>query len=76
MDGVDAILADCPGLGRVRLCDCNSVHLTIGPVTVSLAPEAFLQTATLMRKAVEQWTEIAGEATLSAADAQHSRFKH
>ncbi len=51
---IDVVLADYPGLGRVRMCGCNTVHLSLGPMTLSLAPEAFAQTAILVRKAMEQ----------------------
>lgn len=51
---IDVVLADYPGLGRVRMCGCNTVHLSLGPMTLSLAPEAFVQTAILVRKAMEQ----------------------
>ncbi len=60
MDEINVVLADCPGLGRVRLCECNSIHLTIGPVAMNLAPAAFAQAAALIRSAIEQLTEIVG----------------
>ena len=60
MNDIDIILADRPGLGRVRLCGCNSVHLSLGPVTLNLEPQAFAQVVTLMRDAMEQLEEIAG----------------
>ncbi len=81
MDEINVILADYPGLGKVRLCGCNSIHLSIGPVTVTLAPEAFAQTAILIRKAMEQLAEIA-IAKDSAGDPlqsfkpNHSQFTH
>lgn len=59
MKDVNVILADCPGLGRIRLCGCDSVHLSLGPVTITLAPDAFVQAAVLVRHAMEQLTEIA-----------------
>ena len=55
---IDVILADQPGLGRVRLCECNSIHLNIGPVTINLAADAFAQTAILLQDAMEQLNEI------------------
>jgi hypothetical protein len=60
MDDINVILADYPGLGRVRLCECNSIHLTIGPVTVHLSPSAFAQATGLVRDAMQQLTEIMG----------------
>jgi hypothetical protein len=58
MTDINIILADHPGLGRVRLCDCNSIHLSLGPVTINLDPHAFAQAVTLMRSAMEQLEEI------------------
>jgi hypothetical protein len=34
------------------------MHLTVGPVTINLSPDAFVQTATLLRNAMEQFAEI------------------
>ena len=60
MHDVNVILADRPGLGRIRLCECNSIHLTIGPVTINLEPSAFAQAVRLMREAMNRLEEIAG----------------
>ncbi len=81
MDDINVILADQPGLGRVRLCECNSIHLSIGPLTVSLAPEAFAQTAILIRNAMEQLNEIVGAMPsgwnpLRPEEPNQSRFTH
>jgi len=73
MKEFDMILADTPGFGRVRLCECNVVHLSIGPVTITLALEAFRQTANLVSIASQQMANLAasqsfdedGEATLN-----------
>jgi len=53
MDEIRGVLADFPGLGQVQFCDCNAIHLCVGPVTLNLAPEAFVQLATMMREALE-----------------------
>ncbi len=58
MKDVNVILADLPGLGKIRLCECNSIHVSIGPVTLNLEPAAFLQMTTLMCGAMEQLTAI------------------
>lgn len=59
MTDINIILADHPGLGRVRLCECNSVHVSLGPVTINLEPNAFAQAVAMMRNAMEQLEEIA-----------------
>ncbi len=79
MDDINVILAELPGLGRVRLCSCNTIHLSIGPVTVGLAPEVFAQVAILMRNAMDQLVVIvaakeAGHDALQASEPQHRRF--
>ncbi len=81
MDDISVILADHPGLGRVRLCECNSIHLSIGPLTISLAPEAFAQTAILIRNAMEQLDGIfgampPGRNPLRHEEPNQSRFTH
>lgn len=58
MHDINVILADLPGFGRVRLCECNSVHLSIGPVTINLEPAAFQQMADLMASATQQLAKI------------------
>ena len=58
MKDIDIILADCPGLGKVRLCACNAIHVNIGPVTLNLEPAAFFQMTNLMSQAAKQLSEI------------------
>jgi len=81
MKEVKVILADCPGLGRVQLCECNSIHLNLGPVTVNLAPEAFAQAADLIHNAMEQLAKIVAakkldEDPFSTLNTQKSQFLH
>lgn len=58
MKDVNLVLADLPGLGRVRMCSCNAIHLNIGPVTLNLQPEAFAQATTLMNMAMAKLAQI------------------
>lgn len=81
MDEVKALLAEQPGIGRIYLCECNSIHLSVGPVTVNLAPEAFAQMATMVRKAMEGLADIVRLADnekdpLKFFETQRSRFTH
>ncbi len=55
MKGMNSILADLQGTGSVRICECGSLNLNIGLVTLHLNPEAFLNTAALLRQAAEQY---------------------
>ncbi len=58
MHDVQVVLADHPGFGRIRLCECDSIHVSVGPVTLNLEPTAFLQLATLICLAVERLSEV------------------
>ncbi len=61
MNDINVILADRAGLGSVRLCECDSIHLTIGPVTLHLETKTFAETTRMMHKAMEQLTKIMNE---------------
>lgn len=53
MSSPSKVLSELPGLGSVALCDCGTVHVAVGAVTVRLAPEAFLQMMSMCRDAME-----------------------
>jgi hypothetical protein len=55
MKGTNMTLAEDYGLDSVRICECGSLNLNIGLVTLHLDPEVFLKTATLLRQAAEQY---------------------
>jgi hypothetical protein len=81
MHDVNVILANHPGLGRIHLCECNSIHLSVGPVTLNLEPDAFVQMATLISNAVEQLCEIRKSREAAASPSQatspaQSRMTH
>lgn len=43
------ILAESPGFGRIFDCgDCGNVHMTVGPVTITLEPQADMQLVALV----------------------------
>ncbi|MFT4114892.1 hypothetical protein [Silvibacterium sp.] len=58
MNDVNVILADMPGLGRVRVCDCNTIHVSVGPVTLNLSPEAFSQAAGMLGDAMRRYAKL------------------
>jgi hypothetical protein len=76
MDDINVILAEHVGLGRVSLCACDTVHLTIGPVTLTLSADAFAHAAVLMRNAATQLTEIAAQNTRRPIEAKHRHVTH
>lgn len=49
------VLAECQGFGSVRLCECGSVNLNIGAVTLHLDERAMLQAAAMLREAIERY---------------------
>ncbi len=63
MSDINVVLAERSGTGAVRLCGCDCVHLSIGPVTINMAPEMFAQAALLVKQAMETLSVIvaAGE---------------
>lgn len=43
------LLAEIPDFGRVYDCgDCGLVHVKVGPISVTLAPEAYMQLVALI----------------------------
>ncbi len=58
MSDVNVILAERSGTGTVSLCGCNCIHMSIGPVTISMAPELFAQAAMLVKQAMESLSVI------------------
>lgn len=58
MSDINVILAERTGTGAIRLCGCNCIHLSIGPVTINMAPEMFAQAAVLVRQAMETLSVI------------------
>jgi hypothetical protein len=73
MSDINVILAEHTGLGTVRLCECKSIHMSVGPVTLNMAVEAFMQTATLIRQAMETLAVIVAAGELDQE--QPSTFK-
>ncbi len=49
MDPFGVLLAEIPDFGRVYDCgSCGNLHITVGPVTLTLMPEAYQQFVLLM----------------------------
>ncbi len=59
MKSVELILAEMSGFGRVRLCECNVVHMSVGPITMTLTVDAFQQAARLLSDASLEMAQIA-----------------
>jgi hypothetical protein len=60
------LLADIPGFGRIFDCGgCGNLHLTIGPVSVTLTTEAYMQLVALLNTSAanfETWMQNNGVA--------------
>jgi hypothetical protein len=48
------VLAELEALGSVSLCACGTLHLSVGAVTLRLAPEAFGQMLRMCQNAADQ----------------------
>lgn len=64
MSDINVILAEYKGLGVVRMCGNNHVHLNIGPTTINMHPEAFMQAAALVKQAMDTLSLMRAEATV------------
>jgi hypothetical protein len=64
----NAILAEQTGTGTVRLCSCNSIHLSIGPVTIDMTPEMFAEAAVLVQQAMESLAVIVAASDLETEE--------
>lgn len=65
MNDVDCLLAEIPNFGRVYDCgDCGNIHLTVGPVSLTLTPDAYMQLVTLVHTSAanfETWLHKKGQ---------------
>jgi len=75
MSDINVILAERAGTGAVRLCGCNCIHMRIGPVTIQMVPEMFMEAVVLMKQAVENLAVIADAATAVPIQAQANGAK-
>ena len=48
------LLAEHTGLGSVSFCNCGTVHLSVGAITMRLAPDAFAQLLHMCQQAADQ----------------------
>jgi hypothetical protein len=47
-------LAELTSLGSVTMCACGTIHLSVGVVTLRMAPEVFEKMVQMCQKAAEQ----------------------
>jgi len=61
MQTEDHVLADISGFGRVFDCGhCHNLHLTVGPVSLTLSPDAYIQLVALLNTSAanfETWVQ-------------------
>lgn len=61
MEPKGCLLAEIPGFGRVFDCGhCGNLHLSVGPVSVTLTADAFMQLVALLNTSsanFELWLE-------------------
>lgn len=54
------ILAELDALGSVSLCACGTIHVSVGAVTLRMAPEAFGQMIRMCQGAADRMLLEAG----------------
>ena len=55
-------LAELRGVGSVQLCDCGSINLTLGGVTLHLDPDTFIKSSFLVNSAAERFMDLQSSA--------------
>jgi hypothetical protein len=68
MSDINVILAERNGTGAVKLCGCNCIHMSIGPITINMAPEMFAQAALLVKQAMESLSVILAAGEMDSAE--------
>jgi hypothetical protein len=61
MENTGYLLAEIPGFGRVFDCgNCGLLHLTVGPVSLTLSPKAYMQLVAMLNTSAanfESWIQ-------------------
>ena len=61
MENTGYLLAEIPGFGRIFDCgNCGLLHLTIGPVSLTLTTEAYMQLVAMLNTSAanfESWMQ-------------------
>lgn len=57
MKDTNRLLANQQGVGTVRVCNCGSINLNIGAMTLHMSPDAFIRTAIMIRQAANEYVE-------------------
>lgn len=47
------MLAERASVGSISLCDCGTIHVAMGSVTVRLSPEVFCELVVMCRSAAD-----------------------
>lgn len=59
------VLAEIENFGRICDCgDCGNIHVTVGPMSMTLAPDAFLQLVAMVHTGAanfETWLDMKRE---------------
>ncbi len=63
-------LAERPTLGNVAMCTCGTMHLSVGGITLRLAPEAFGEMLRMCQEAADRLM-LSAEMTPGASRLAH-----
>jgi hypothetical protein len=56
MEYISCVLAEIPNFGKVYDCgECGNIHLSVGPVSLTLAPDAYLELTALINSSAAQF---------------------
>jgi len=68
MNHPDCLLAEISGFGRVYDCgDCGNIHVTVGPVSLTLTPDAYMQLVDLVNTSAANFETWLQESQSSSA---------
>ncbi len=78
MNHPDCLLAEIPGFGRVYDCgDCGNIHVTVGPVSLTLTPDAYMQLVALVNTSAANFeTWLQERQSSSTCSSQHEEGFH
>lgn len=62
------LLADFPSFGRVVDCSCGNVHITVGPISVTLSHDAYMQLVAMLASSASNFEYRLQQGSRETAD--------
>lgn len=77
MERNTCVLASIPNFGQVFDCgECGNIHLAVGPVTLTLAPEAYMDLVALLNTSASNFETWMQERMGANRPASHESASH